>query len=121
MVGDKMYLDLRPLRNITLKPVVEKGRTKGIRLTSGFKMTANIDVYVPDGYKIDPATERCKKFDSPWFNGWVMTESTPDGIRCTAEVNTGDTEASLNAVPEWNKALRDLINISNTQIALIKQ
>lgn len=120
-VDGKMYLDLRPLRNITLKPVAEKGRSKGIRLTSGFKMTASIDVAVPEGYKIDPATEGCKKIDSRWFKGWVMTESTPDGIRCTAEVNTGETEASLGAVPEWNKALRDMINISNTQIALIKQ
>ncbi len=120
-VGDKIYLDLRPLRNITLKPVVEKGRTKGIRLTSGFKMTVGIDVAVPDGYMLDPESEGRREIDSPWFKGWVRAEATPDGIRCTAEVTTGNTEVPLCAVPEWNKALRELINTSNTQIALIKQ
>lgn len=120
-VGDKMYLDLRPLRNMTLKPVTEKDRGKGIRLKSGFRMTSRIDVAIPSGYTLDPTTQGRREIDSPWFKGWVMTEAVGDSIRCSAEVNTGCTEAPLSAVPEWNRALRELINTANTQITLIKQ
>lgn len=118
-IDDKLYLNLRPLRNLSLKTIDMKERNTGMRLSFPFRIISDIDIEIPEGYELDSSMESAE-ICSSWFSGKVEYKENDGVINCKTDISIVRSEASLNEIPLWNSALKEVMNIANTQLTLIK-
>lgn len=118
-IADEIYLDLRPLRDIFAETVETKERTRGISHTTPYRFVADFEIELPDGLMIKEIPD-VLSVDNPWFVANVAYSLDGNVLRCRATVETRRLDASLDEVKAWNKAVRDVRNLSESQIILSK-
>ena len=118
-IGNEIYLDLRPLRDIMAETVETSDRVRGIRMSIPYRQVSVFDVALPDGVELKEIPDNLT-VDNPWFAA-AITYSFGDGIlHCEASVETRRLDATPDEVKAWNKAVKDVRAISEAQVVLNK-
>ncbi len=118
-MGDKLIVDLRPVRDMYLNTVDLKDRRRGVAKPFGYTYVAGLALEIPDGYEVETLPGR-QDFDSPWYGGFIAYRVSDGLIECEAEVHTRRTEARADELTDLNSAVRNIIRASESKIILRK-
>lgn len=118
-MGDKLIVDLRPVRDMYLNTVDLKDRRRGVAKPFGYTYVARITLDIPAGYEVETLPGR-QDFDSPWYGGFIAYRVSDGLIECEAEVHTRRTEARADELADLNSAVRNIIRASESKIILRK-
>lgn len=116
-IGDKIYVDLKPVRDALLETVDTKERTRPYALPFGYRSSYSYSVEIPEGYKVeslpDPVT-----LDDEWYEASLNYSEENGNIVCTAIIETRSIEADLASIPERNNGVKAIKRASDSQITL---
>lgn len=118
-MGDKLIVDLRPIRARQLSPVDLNNRCRGVEFPFGYNYAANITLDIPEGYEVESLPAR-QDFDSPWFRGYISYRQDGSTVDCEAYVSTLRTKAELDETAALNAAIKAIIRASESKIILKK-
>lgn len=119
-MGDKLIVDLRPIRDRHLATVDLNNRRRGVELPFGYGYASNITLDIPEGYEVESLPER-QEFDNPWYSGYIDYSEANGQIICTAKLRTLRTEASLDEAAARNTAIKAINRASESKIILKKK
>jgi len=123
-VGDAIFVDIRPLRDIYSETVESRDRTRDIELFPSYSYEVDLLLEIPEGYVESDLPGRLSA-DSPWFTAYVEYAPVADGsgrrlLRCRASMRKLRLSAKAEEVDEYNKAVRDMRRMTETRIKLVK-
>ena len=116
-IGDKIYLDLQPLRDAMLEQIDTAGRTRPYALPYGYLNGYIYFIKLPEGYKVDSLPEPLILEDE-WYEATIAYEVKDDILACVSKISTKSIEASLSDIPKRNSGVRAIRRASDTQIIL---
>lgn len=118
--GERILLDLRPLRSTMLNVIDTKDRTQDYELRSPRRNNFCYSVELPEGYAPQRLPEPVA-VDDRWFKA-SLSYSYADGVlRCTGFVEPVATLVPLADIGERNATVRKIKKASDSRIPLIKQ
>lgn len=118
-MGDKLIVDLRPIRDMHLSTIDLKNRHRGVTLPFGYTYAARITLAIPNGYEVESMPER-KDFDSPWYSGFITYSQADGNIECMAELHTLRADATVDEAASRNAAIKAITRASESKIILKK-
>lgn len=116
-IGDKIYLDLQPLRDAMLEPVDMAGRTRPYTLPYGYINSYTYFVLLPEGYKVDSLPEPFST-ENDWYNATIAYDVKDGAVMCVAKIETKALEASCAEIAGRNDWVKALKRASATQVVL---
>lgn len=116
-IGSKIYIDLRPLRDILSFTVDTENRYRGVSIPHPYRYAAHYELKLPEGHTAVSLPEN-KTIDTPWHEGKISYSLSGDTVVCEAELSTFRTNASIDELHEWNNAIRSIRKYSETPIVL---
>ena len=117
--GDRIFVDLRPIRYPGLDVVDLKDRKHGLEAYSPITYTADLTLDIPEGWAVESLPDNAV-IDNEWFTGEINYSAGPDAIKCTASLTPRRSGASFEAMPDRNNAIKAINRLSQTQITLKK-
>ncbi len=119
VVGDKMYVDLRPIRALGLDPVDMDKRTQGLAARPVSTFTSELTVQIPEGYTVEQLPE-AKHVENEWFQALVSYANDGSHIVATASFEPRGEEVPLSKLQEYNNAIKAINRLSQSQIVFKK-
>lgn len=118
-IGEKIYLDLQPLRDAMIEQADTTGRTRPYALPYGYRNGYYYSVKLPAGYRPASIPEHLTVADE-WYEAKIgYTYDEEDGVlKCLATIQTKDLEAPLDKIALRNEDIKALQRVSATQIIL---
>ncbi|MDE6022514.1 MAG: transglutaminase domain-containing protein [Muribaculaceae bacterium] len=116
-IGDKIYLDLQPLRDAMLEHIDTTGRTRPYALPYGYLNGYIYFIKLPEGYKVDSLPEPLILEDE-WYEATIAYEVKDDILACVSKISTKSLETSLSDIPKRNSGVKAIRRASDTQIIL---
>ncbi len=121
-IGERIYLDLRPVRDRMLAYLDLTERVSDYELPFAYLSVFDYEVEIPRGYKVRgfPAA---LSVDDPWYKGCVEYSVSPDGrtLLCHAEITPVATYVPLQHLEARNQTVRRILRSSKLQLALIPE
>lgn len=118
-IGDKIYLDIKPLRDSFFNTVDTAGRTRDFHLPYGYSARYDISVAIPDGYSLKTLPEPMT-LDNDWHKASIRYSVDDGEIRCEVEIATKETETPLARIPERNEAVKSLRRHADLKLVLTR-
>lgn len=118
-IGDKIYLDIKPLRDIFFETIDTTKRTQNHILPFPYSLTHEYEVEIPDGYKIEFIPESTT-IDNDWHRAYIEYSEENGVIRCRVGVTTKGMTTPLENIAQRNEAVKTLRRISDSKIVLSK-
>lgn len=119
-MGDRILLELKPVRSIHLETVNTKDRRRDyvhrLPCTSVYDYT----VELPEGYVPEQLPDPFE-IDDRWLRGHVRYSYADGILHCSAMFEPVETYVPVDCIDERNKSVRALMRASDTQIALIRK
>lgn len=118
-IGDKIYIDMMPLRDIFFATVDTAGRTRDHILSFPYSISHDYEVKIPDGYKVVYIPESVA-IDNDWHNACIEYTEANGMIRCHVGISTKDILTPLDKIARRNDAIKDVRRVSDSKIILSK-
>ena len=116
-IGEKIYLDLQPLRDAMLEQVDTGGRQHPYTLQSGYKNSYKYLVKIPEGYQVE-AIPAPLEIEDDWFDATIVYEENDGVLECIAKIETKALEADVSEIEKRNAGVKAMRRASDTQIIL---
>lgn len=118
-IGEKIYLDLQPLRDAMIEQADTTGRTSPYALPYGYRNGYYYSVKLPAGYRPASIPDHLTVADE-WYEAKIgYTYDEEDGVlKCLATIQTKELEAPLDEIVRRNEDVKALQRASDTQIIL---
>lgn len=116
-IGDKIYVDLKPLRDSFFDVVATAGRTHSHLLPFGYTGCYEFELAIPAGYRVEHLPE-ASTLDNEWYEARLEYEEAEGAIRCRAEVKTRDLATPLGRLEERNEGVRAFRRAADAKIVL---
>ncbi len=116
-IGDKIYLDLQPLRDALIEQVDTTGRIRPYSLSNGYANRYTYVVNLPDGYKPDSLPTPLE-IEDEWYDATIAYEEDNGKLLCVAKIRTKSLEAAPSEISKRNAGVKALRRASDTQIIL---
>ncbi|MDE5870626.1 MAG: transglutaminase-like domain-containing protein [Muribaculaceae bacterium] len=118
-IGDKIYIDLEPLRDAMLEQADTAGRTRPYTLPYGYRNGYYYTIKLPEGYRPASIPDNME-VDDEWYEGKIVYkyDETEGIINCMATIQTKALEAQPNEIEKRNESAKALKRASSTQITL---
>ncbi len=118
--GEKIYLDLCPLRDMYFEIPIDKDRTHDYTIPLLYSTKFEYTVELPDGYTPIKLPEPYLT-DNEWFAGEVRYLIEGHTLRCSASMRPKTTNIAVGRLPERNSEARRMLKEGRRQIILVKQ
>lgn len=117
-VGDRIYLDLKPVRDMLLEVVDTAGRVRDYMLPYGYSSAFEYTVEIPEGYTVErlPAP---LSVDDEWYSASVRYSVDGSMLRCVAAVSPKTRLVPLKSIAERNRCVKAIRRASDSQLALV--
>ncbi len=119
-IGDKVYLDLQPLRDAMLEQVDTAGRHHPYTLRSGYANGYRYRVNMPEGYIVESLPAPLE-IEDEWFDATIAYQENDGVLECIAKIETKELEAEANEIVKRNAGVKALRRASDTQIIIKPQ
>lgn len=119
VVGDKLFVDLRPVRDMHLAPTELRDRRRGVVIPFGYTYVCKLILDVPEGYEVETLPAR-HDFDTDWYGGFIAYSEADGRIVCDAEVHTLRRYADVSELETRNAAIKGITRASESKIVLKK-
>lgn len=116
-IGDKIYLDLQPLRDAMIESVDIAGRVRPYSLPYGYLNGYVYFVKIPDGYKVESLPAPLVISDK-WYDATISYDGKGEVLGCVVKIETKNLDADLLEIPSRNAGVKSLRRASDTQIIL---
>ncbi len=116
-IGDKLYLDLQPLRDAMLEQVDTAGRQQPYTLRSGYANRYNYRIKIPEGYQVESLPAPLE-IEDDWFDATIAYEENDGVLECVAKIETKALRADANDIVKRNIGVKALRRASDTQIII---
>ncbi len=116
-IGDKIYLDLQPLRDAMLEQVDTAGRCHPYTLRSGYANGYRYRVKMPEGYIVESLPAPLE-IEDEWFDATIAYQENDGVLECIAKIETKELEAEANEIAKRNAGVKALRRASDTQIII---
>lgn len=116
-IGEKIYLDLRPIRDLFSDVVDVKDRKRDLDLDYPYSAEFSYTVRILDGFKVESMPESAEISDK-WTRGVVNYSVEGDRIICSATLEIKEDLVPLASIEERNATIRKLRRLSETRIVL---
>lgn len=116
-IGEKIYLDLQPLRDAMLEQVDTGGRQHPYTLQSGYKNNYKYLVKIPEGYQVESIPAPLE-IEDDWFDATIVYEENDGVLECIAKIETKALEADVSEIEKRNAGVKAMRRASDTQIIL---
>lgn len=116
-IGDKIYLDLQPLRDAMLEQADTTARTRPYALPYGYLNGYVYFVKIPDGYKVDNLPAPLHISDN-WYDAIIAYDEKDGFLSCTVKIETRSLGATCPELTERNATVKALKRASDTRIVL---
>lgn len=116
-IGDKIYLDLQPLRDAMMEQVDTAGRRRPYALRSGYINGYVYFVKLPEGYKVDSLPAPLE-IEDEWYDATIAYEEKDGILACIAKIETKALEAKPGDIAKRNAGVKALRRASDTQIII---
>ncbi|MDE6380684.1 MAG: transglutaminase-like domain-containing protein, partial [Muribaculaceae bacterium] len=118
-IGDKIYVDLQPLRDAMLEQPDTAGRTRPYALPYGYTNAYHYSLRLPEGYAPSSIPENLA-VDNEWYEGTIeYTYDENEGvIECLASIRTKALEALPSDISKRNEGVKALKRASSAQLTL---
>ena len=119
-IGDKIYLNLQPLRDAMVELADTAGRTRPYALPYGYRNGYFYSVKIPDGYRPASIPDHLTVADE-WYDAKIgYSYDEKEGvIKCMATIQTKELEAPLDKLARRNEGVKAMKRASDTQIILV--
>lgn len=117
--GDKIYLDLRPMREAMMDATDTSARRAGLEVPYGYVSSYVYSIRIPEGYRIESVPESVTINDD-WHKGTLSYTVEEDRIQCRCEVSTKSLSAEREEIPKRNKGILTLKKASDSQLTLVR-
>lgn len=117
VVGDKMYVDLRPIRAMGLDPVDMDKRKQGLAAKPASDYMARIALQIPDGYTLEQLPDP-KRIENEWFEAEVKYSADGSRITASASFRPRSVDVPVAKLQEYNSAIKAVNRLSQSQIVL---
>lgn len=116
-IGDKIYLDLQPLRDSMTEAVDTTRRTREFSLPYGYRNCYSYTVALPEGYAAASLPE-ATSIDNEWHRVSIRYSQQDGTLTCEAEIETKETETPLARIPALNESIKSIRAASDNRIIL---
>lgn len=116
-IGDKIYLDMQPLRDAMLEQIDTAGRHHPFALRSGYANAYKYKIKIPDGYKVKSLPAPLE-IEDDWHEATIVYEQKGSLLECIAKVKTKKLEVEASEIAKRNAGVKSLRRASDTQIIL---
>lgn len=116
-IGDKIYIDLQPLRDAMLEQADTTSRMRPYAVPYGYSNGYIYTVILPEGYKVDSLPKPAEVEDD-WHKAKVYYDHKDGRIMCTATIETKALAADPADIAKRNEGVKALQRASATQIVL---
>ena len=116
-IGDKIYIDLQPLRDAMLEQADTTSRMRPYAVPYGYSNGYIYIVVVPEGYKVD-SLPKPAELEDDWHKAKVHYDHRDGYIMCTATIETKALAAEPADIAQRNEGVKALQRASSTQIVL---
>ncbi len=117
-IGEKIYLDLQPLRDAMMEQVDTTGRIRPYALRYGYENGYAYFVKLPKGYKVDSLPAPVE-IEDEWYDARIQYDEKDGILVCIATIKTKALEASPEEISKRNSGVKTLKRTSDSQIVLI--
>lgn len=119
-MGDKLYVDLAPVRLMLYKPFEAEDRRRDALFPLQENYNSEIALQIPEGYNVVSCPKDFSLSDD-WFDSSVVYELAGDGrLLCKAKVKMKRTSVPAASVAEWNATLNKILRASASRVVLGK-
>lgn len=119
-IGDKILLDLKPVRSLYLEIVNTKERSRDYIHSPVCTSVYDYTVELPQGFSPESLPEPFT-IDNKWLRGYVRYSFEDGVLRCKAMYEPVEYYVPLESINERNQSVRALMRASDAQIALIQK
>lgn len=119
-MGDRILLELKPVRSIYLETVNTKDRGRDYVHKPICTSVYDYTVELPEGYIPEHLPDPFE-IDDRWLRGHVRYSYANGILHCSAMFEPIESYVPTNDIDERNKSVRALMRASDTQIALIRK
>lgn len=117
-IGDKIYIDLKPIRDSYFNTIDTVGRTHPYRQHHAYSSTYEFEVKIPDNYKIHSIPESVK-IDNQWHKASIVYSGNDGVVKCEVNITTKDLHTPLDKIPQRNEAIKAMRRTADTKLVLI--
>lgn len=118
-LGDRIYVDLKPLRQSMMAPADTAGRKAGIEVPFGYTSSYTYSIRIPDGYSVESLPDSVR-IDDSWHDATLSYSVGGDRILCSCEVSTRSLAAPREKVADRNEGIICMKKASDSQIVLAR-
>ena len=118
-IGDKIYLDLQPLRDSMIETVDTAGRVRPYSLPYGYLNGYIYYVKIPEGYKVESLPAPLEVSDK-WYDATIIYDDDGKGevLGCVVKIETKNLDVDLPEISSRNAGVKAIRRASDTQIVL---
>ncbi len=118
-IGEKIYINLEPLRDAMLETVDTAGRIRPYALPYGYCNHYSYTVKIPDGYRPASLPDDMVVADK-WHEAKIgySYDDADRLLKCRATIQTKQLESPLSELAERNEGVKALKRASSLQITL---
>ena len=119
-LGDRILLDLKPIRSSAIETVSVKDRRQDYCLPISYTSVYDYIVEIPEGYRPEQLPEPFSINDE-WLRADIEYSFSDGRIICRAMCAPASTYVPLRSLDQRNASVRALLRASDTRIALIPE
>lgn len=119
-LGDRILLDLKPIRSTAIETVSVKDRRQDYCLPISYTSVYDYIVEIPEGYRPEQLPEPFSINDE-WLRADIEYSFSDGRIICRAMCAPASTYVPLRSLDQRNASVRALLRASDTRIALIPE
>ncbi len=116
-IGDRIYIDLKPIRDSFLTVADTTDRTHDYVLPFGYTAEYDFTVKLPDGYRPASLPEPVG-IDNEWHEASLEYTETEGTLRCRVCISAKELRVPLHMLPGRNEAVRKLLRAADTKLVL---
>lgn len=118
-IGDKIYIDLKPIRDMFFETVDVGKRTHDHLLPFPYATNHNFDIKIPEGYMIEHLPESMS-ITNDWHDASINYSEENGVISCKVSISAKELTTPLNRIPERNEQIKAIRRVSDSKIVISK-